>query len=77
MSALAPAPALGAMACGCVRDRFGMASLCEAGAALKAETKAAGHASNDPKIKGGAKVALCREFARKRAAFHAHIGLGR
>ena len=66
----------GALPCGCERGKRGMAVLCEAGAALKAETKAAGNTSNDPKIKGGAKVKLCREFDRKRAIFHAHIGLG-
>ena len=76
MSALAPAPALGAMACGCVRDRHGMAVLCETGAALKAETKAAGERSFDRTIKGGAKVKLVREFDLRRDAYHAHVGLG-
>ena len=70
------APVVEVLACGCVRDRRGMAVLCETGAALKAETKAAGERSFDRTIKGGAKVELVREFDRRRAMFHEHIGLG-
>ncbi len=75
MSALAPAPVLGAMACGCVRNRSGMAALCETGAALKAETKAAGERTFDRMIKGGAKTEAVREFDRRRAMFREHIGV--
>ena len=70
------APVVESLSCGCVRDRRGMAVLCEEGAALKAETKAAGERSFDRTIKGGAKVSLVREFDRRRAMFHEHIGLG-
>ena len=76
MSALIEAPVVGAMECGCIRDRYGMTTLCETGAALKAETKEAFRASDDLTIKGGAKVKLCREFAEKRAAYREHIGVG-
>ena len=68
------APAI-ELACGCSRGPRGMAALCETGAALKAETKAAGERSFDRTIKGGAKTALVREFARRRTMFHEHIGV--
>ena len=61
--------------CGCERASYGMATLCSTGAALKAETKAAGERSFDRTIKGGAKVALVREFDRRRTMFHEHIGV--
>ena len=70
------APVVETLICGCERGRLGMAVLCEEGAALKAETKAAGERSFDRTIKGGAKTALVREFDRRRAMFREHIGLG-
>ncbi len=75
MSALAPAPIPGVMACGCERGLRGMGALCEEGARLKLETKAAGAESLDPEVKGGAKTALVREFDRRRAMLREHIGV--
>ena len=49
---------------------------CAEAAELLAETKQAGDAANDPKVRGGAKVALVREFDRQRTAFREHVGLG-
>lgn len=69
------APAVGALPCGCERGRHDMAVLCGTGAELKARTKEAGERTFDPKVKGGAKVRLVREFDRRRTEFRAHIGL--
>ena len=76
MSALAPTPTVGEMACGCVRDRYGMTTLCAVGEPLYAETKMAFRATLDRTVKGAAKTELVREFDRKRAAFREHIGVG-
>lgn len=76
MTATKTEPVVEVLECGCARGRRGMATLCETGAALRAETKAAFRASEDRTIKGGAKVALCREFDRRRTAFREHIGMG-
>ena len=69
------APVVETLVCGCERGRRGMAALCEEGAALKAETKAAGERTHERTIKGGAKVALCREFDRRRTIYREHIGV--
>lgn len=70
------APVVEVLECGCERGPRGMAVLCPTGAELKAETKAAGERSFDRTIKGGAKTALVREFARRRTMYHEHIGVG-
>ena len=46
---------------------------CEEAEALFRQTKEAGRASFGRAAKGGAKTALVREFARRRAAFHEHV----
>ena len=67
--------------CGCVVETErhggkGVVGKCAEAEALFRETKLAGKRSLDPKIKGGAKVKLCREFDRRRAMFREHVGLG-
>ena len=69
------APVVEVLECGCERGTRGMAVLCETGAALKAETKAAGERSFDRTIKGGAKTALVELPDRRRTMFHEHIGV--
>jgi hypothetical protein len=73
-------PAVEVLECGCaVEIKSGsrrVAEKCVEAQLLFLTTKRAGERSNDPKIKGGAKVALCREFDRRRAMFREHIGLG-
>ena len=75
------APAIEMLPCGCelkVESDGGkrVVGKCEEGAELFRETKRAGSATHDPKIKGGAKVKLCREFDRRRTAYREHVGLG-
>ena len=67
--------------CGCVTEIEShggkrVVGKCAEAEALFAETKRAGNATHDPKIKGGAKVKLCREFDRRRTAYREHVGLG-
>ena len=73
---------LATLRCGCrtLTEAHGgnrVMARCPEAEALKAETKRAGDKANDPKVRGGAKVALVREFARKRTAYREHVGLGR
>ena len=74
----APATPVECLDCGCSLeiDSHGgkrVVGKCAEAAELFAETKRAGTESLDPKIKGGAKVKLCREFARRRDAYHGHV----
>ena len=72
---------LASLRCGCrtLTEAHGgkrVMARCPEAEDLKAETKRAGDAANDPKIRGGAKVKLVREFDRKRAEYREHVGLG-
>ena len=66
------------MDCGCTLETQShggkrVVGKCAEAEALFRETKRAGKESLDPTIKGGAKVELCREFARRRDLFHGHV----
>ena len=73
---------LATLQCGCrtLTEAHGgkrVMAKCPEAEALKAEAKRAGDEANDPKVKGGAKVALVREFDRQRTAYREHVGLGK
>ena len=73
---------LATLRCGCrvLTEAHGgkrVVGKCAEAAELFRGTKRAGDAANDPKVRGGAKVALVREFDRRRTEFREHVGLGR
>ena len=72
------APAVEVLSCGCTVKVEGhggkrVVVKCVRARVLFEDAKKAGKATHDPKIRGGAKVAACREFDRRRTLFHQHV----